>query len=101
MGNLNQKRYAVASALAASALPSLVMARGHRIEECPEIPLVVPNQMQGIEKTKDAVKFLKSIGAFDDVERAKASRKIRVGRGKLRNRRHVQKREPLIVYAEC
>jgi large subunit ribosomal protein L4e len=31
--NLNQKRYAVVSALAASALPSLVLARGHRIEE--------------------------------------------------------------------
>jgi ribosomal protein L4 len=31
--NINQKRYAVASALAASALPSLVMARGHRIEQ--------------------------------------------------------------------
>ncbi len=31
--NLNQKRYAVASALAASALPSLVLARGHRIEQ--------------------------------------------------------------------
>ena len=30
--NINQKRYAVASALAASALPSLVLARGHRIE---------------------------------------------------------------------
>lgn len=31
--NINQKRYAVASALAASALPALVMARGHRIEQ--------------------------------------------------------------------
>jgi ribosomal protein L4 len=31
--NINQKRYAVASALAASALPSLVLARGHRIEQ--------------------------------------------------------------------
>ena len=31
--NLNQKRYAVASALAATALPSLVLARGHRIEQ--------------------------------------------------------------------
>lgn len=31
--NLNQKRYAVVSALAASALPSLVMARGHKIEK--------------------------------------------------------------------
>ncbi len=31
--NINQKRYAVASALAASALPSLVLAHGHRIEQ--------------------------------------------------------------------
>lgn len=31
--NINQKRYAVVSALAASALPSLVMARGHKIEK--------------------------------------------------------------------
>ena len=44
--NLNQKRYAVASALAASALPSLVMARGHRIAEVPEIPLVVSNKVR-------------------------------------------------------
>merc|ERR1711920_224453 len=38
--NVNQRRYAVCSALAASALPSLVMARGHRISEVPECPLV-------------------------------------------------------------
>jgi len=29
--NVTQKRNAVASAIAASAIPSLVMARGHRI----------------------------------------------------------------------
>ena len=39
--NLNQRRYAVASALAASAVPPLVMARGHKIDEVPEMPLVV------------------------------------------------------------
>lgn len=38
---MNQKRYAVVSALAASALPALVMARGHRIEQVPEVPLVI------------------------------------------------------------
>merc|ERR1711920_77150 len=32
--NITQKRYAVASALAASAVPALVMARGHKIEQC-------------------------------------------------------------------
>lgn len=31
--NITQKRHAVASALAASALPSLVMARGHKIDQ--------------------------------------------------------------------
>lgn len=31
--NINQKRYAVVSALAAAGLPALVMARGHRIEQ--------------------------------------------------------------------
>jgi len=34
--NINQKRYAVVSALAASAIPALVMARGHRIEQVGE-----------------------------------------------------------------
>ena len=31
--NVNQRRYAAVSALAASALPALVMARGHAIDE--------------------------------------------------------------------
>ena len=33
--NVTQKRYAVASAVAASGVPALVMARGHRIEQTP------------------------------------------------------------------
>merc|ERR1719253_92924 len=50
--NVNQKRYAVASALAATALPSLVMARGHRIDSVAEIPCVVDNSVESIQKTK-------------------------------------------------
>jgi hypothetical protein len=53
--NINQKRYAVASALAASAVPSLVMARGHRIETVPEVPLVISDQAESITKTSKAV----------------------------------------------
>merc|ERR1711963_949831 len=44
--NINQKRYAIVSALAASALPSLVMARGHRISKVAEVPLVVDDSSQ-------------------------------------------------------
>jgi len=97
--NTNQKRYAVASALAASALPSLVLARGHRVEGVAEVPCVVDNSHESIEKTKAAVKALEAIGAYADVEKAKNSKKMRRGKGKLRDRRHTQRRGPLIVYA--
>jgi large subunit ribosomal protein L4e len=98
--NTNQKRYAVASALAASALPSLVLARGHRVSEVPEVPLVVGTATESIQKTKQAIAALKAVGAYDDVEKAKSSRKLRSGKGKMRNRRHVQRNGPLVVYAE-
>jgi len=98
--NTNQKRYAVASALAASALPALVMARGHKIDEVPEVPLVLDNASESIQKTKDAVAALKAVGAYADVEKAKASKAIRRGKGKMRNRRHVARRGPLVVYNE-
>jgi large subunit ribosomal protein L4e len=97
--NQNQKRYAVASALAASALPSLVMARGHRIGEVTEIPLVIEDGVEGITKTKSAVAALKDCGAFDDAEKAANSKKMRAGKGKLRGRRHTMRRGPLVVYA--
>jgi large subunit ribosomal protein L4e len=96
--NLNQKRYAIASALAASAIPSLVLARGHRIEKVPEIPLVLEDSVEAIEKTSAAVKLLKRIGAYDDVEKVRASHNIRAGKGKMRNRRYVSRRGPLVVY---
>jgi len=97
--NLNEKRYAVCSALAASAVPALVMARGHSIEGVPELPLVVSDSVESITKTSKAQELLTTIGAMADVERVKASRNIRAGKGKMRNRRYVQRRGPLVVYA--
>lgn len=98
--NVNQRRYALASALAASAIPALVMARGHRIEQVPEVPLVVNSDVEGLAKTQKAIEVLKKIGAFDDVEKVKDSRGLRAGKGKARNRRYVQRRGPLVIYAE-
>merc|ERR1719386_412863 len=39
--NNTQRRHAVASALAATACAPLVMARGHRVDGVPELPLVL------------------------------------------------------------
>jgi len=99
--SVGQRRYALISALAASAIPALVMARGHRIEEIPEVPLVVDNKsIDNIDKTSKAKSLLKALSAFGDVEKAKDSRKIRRGKGKMRNRRYVQRRGPLVIYNE-
>jgi large subunit ribosomal protein L4e len=99
--NLNQRRLAVCSALAASALPSLVIARGHKVNSVPEVPLVVSNEsIVNVDKTKFAVKVLKNLGAYEDVEHVKDSRHVRAGKGKLRNRRYVQRRGPLVIYDE-
>ncbi|KAM6490603.1 Ribosomal protein L4 domain containing protein [Amanita muscaria] len=98
--NQNQRRFAVVSALAASALPSLVLARGHRIEEIEEVPLVVANAIESFNKTKEAVALLKSLNAYRDVVKVSNSRKLRAGKGKMRNRRHRQRRGPLVVYNE-
>ena len=53
-------RYAVCSALAASALPSLVMARGHKIDQVPECPLVVEDSVEAVDKTVAAMKVLRA-----------------------------------------
>lgn len=96
---VNQRRYATTSALAASAVPALVMARGHKVEKVAEVPLVVQDAaLAAVTKTKEAVAFLKAVNAFDDIERVKASRGLRRGKGKQRNRRYVQRRGPLVVY---
>lgn len=96
--NVNQKRYAVASALAASALPALVMARGHKIDSVPEVPLVVADEAAAaLTKTSKAVALLKSIGAFQDAAKARDSKALRAGKGKMRNRRYVSRRGPLVV----
>lgn len=98
--NTTQKRYAVASALAASAVPALVMARGHKVEEVPEIPLVLDTSLESTKKTSVAKEILASVGAMDDVEKAANSKQIRAGKGKARNRRYTLRRGPLVVYNE-
>ncbi|KAK2565164.1 60S ribosomal protein L4-B [Acropora cervicornis] len=98
--NVKQRRFAMCSALAATSLPALVMARGHRINDIPEVPLVVSNSVESFQKTKAAVKLLKVLNAYVDVEKCWASKKMRAGKGKMRNRRTTMRKGPLIIYNE-
>merc|ERR1711997_1206767 len=60
--NQDQRRFAVCSALAASVLPALVMARGHKIDKINEVPLVCNDGIESITKTKNAVDLLERLG---------------------------------------
>ncbi|KAH1195259.1 60S ribosomal protein L4-1 [Glycine max] len=73
----------------ASVIPSLVLAYDQRIEFVLELPLVVSDSAEGVEKTKEAIKVLKQIRAFPDVEKAKDSHNICLYKGKMHNRRYI------------
>ncbi|KAI9818256.1 MAG: hypothetical protein M1832_004472 [Thelocarpon impressellum] len=99
--NLGQKRFATTSALAASSVPALLLARGHHISTVPEVPLVISSEAftgAAIAKTSAALALLKTVGAGPDITKVRLSRKLRAGKGKLRGRRHRQRRGPLVVY---
>ncbi|XP_018331276.1 60S ribosomal protein L4 [Agrilus planipennis] len=96
--NVNQRRYALASAIAASGVPALVMSKGHIVEQIPELPLVVSDKVQEFTKTKQAVIFLRRIKAWGDIQKVYKSQRFRAGKGKLRNRRRIQRKGPLIIY---
>lgn len=96
--NTNQRRYALCSAIAASGVPALVMSKGHKIEEIPEVPLVVSDKVEEYKKTKEAVTLLKKLKAWQDILKVYNSKRFRAGKGKMRNRRRIQRRGPLVIY---
>ena len=95
--NKKERRLAVRSAIAATADADLVAERGHAFDEETEIPLVVSDEFEELQKTKEVVAFLESIGVDADVERAEEGRSIRAGQGKLRGRKYKQPKSILFV----
>eukprot|EP00069_Balaena_mysticetus_P017184 bmy_10326T0 len=95
--NTTPKGYAICSALAASVLPALVVSIGHRVEEVPELPLVVEDKDEGYKKTKQAVLLLKKLKAWNDIQKVYASQQMRAGKGKMRNHHRIQRRGPCII----
>jgi len=76
------------------------MSKGHSIEEVPEFPLVVSDKVQEYSKTKQAVQFLRKVKAWKDIEKVYKSQRFRAGKGKMRNRRRIQRLGPVVVYGK-
>lgn len=96
--NVQQKRHAVATAVAATGLPALVFARGHHIAEVPELPLVVSDGAEKMSKTKQAIELLSGLGCTEELTKVSDSKKLRRGKGKMRNRRYTMRKGPLVIY---
>ena len=92
-----EKRLALRSAIAATASKDGVTARGHIIDDIPDFPLVVDDEVQRLKKTKEVQKAFIQIGVMPDVYRVKESIKIRAGKGKMRGRRRKHAVGPLLV----
>ncbi|MBZ9571607.1 50S ribosomal protein L4 [Methanobrevibacter sp. TMH8] len=98
--NVKERRFAIRSAVAATSNSNLVEERGHKVQDIPQLPLIVDDDLESIKKTKETREIFKNLGIFDDITRAKKNTKIRAGKGKLRGRKYKKAKGPLIVVAD-
>lgn len=94
--NAREHDKAMRSALAATLDTALVKARGHK--PCNEYPFVVEDAFQDIDKSKDVLAALIKMGFGDELSRLKPT--IRAGRGKMRGRKNLVPKGPLLVVSK-
>ncbi len=95
--NRKEKRLATASALAATAIPEMVRARGH-VFEAKAVPVVVVDEVETrIGSAREARRLLEKLGLWPDIARAQEKTRWRAGKGKRRGRRYVTPKSVLFV----
>jgi len=98
--NRKERRFAIRSAIAATTDETLVEKRGHEIENVPQLPIIVDDELVKVKKTKETREIFKKLGIIDDIVRAKNGKKIRAGKGTMRGRKYKSPKGPLIVVGE-
>ncbi|MEM2637004.1 MAG: 50S ribosomal protein L4 [Candidatus Korarchaeota archaeon] len=94
--NRKEKKLALISAIAATAKKEIVQARGHIVGDL-TLPVVVTDEFENLEKTKDVINALTAVG-IEDIYRVR--KKIRAGKGKRRGRKYKVSKGPLIVVSK-
>ncbi|MFH1821720.1 MAG: 50S ribosomal protein L4 [Methanobacteriota archaeon] len=98
--NRKERHLAIRSAIAATKDKKLVASRGHVIDKVSVLPMVITNDIERFNKTRDVRKAMKNLGLDDDLTRASDGVRVRAGVGKMRGRRYKRAVGPLIVIAE-
>jgi len=97
--NKKERRLAIKSAIAATAIRELVERRGHVLPPKISLPIIVKAEVEEIETAKQAKEFLTKMGLWSDVERVRRRIKIRAGKGKMRGRRYKEGKSLLVVFS--
>ncbi|MHB9285546.1 50S ribosomal protein L4 [Halobacteriales archaeon Cl-PHB] len=97
--NDKERKAAIDAAIAATADADLVSERGHEFDEDLDLPLVVSDEFEDLQKTQEVVDVLESLGIAADVERADDT-KIKAGKGSLRGRKYRRPASILFVTSE-
>lgn len=95
--NDKERQLAVRSALAATANDELVRERGHAFADDLELPVVLSDEFEELQKTQEVVEVLQTLGLHADIERADEGRTVRAGRGTTRGRRRQEPSSILFV----
>jgi len=98
--NKKEAKIARASALAATGCSDCVKARGHQFDDSVTFPIVVEDSFNDVKETAQVIEIFEKIGIGYDLDRAKDGRKIRAGRGTMRNRKYRTPVSVLIVVAD-
>lgn len=94
--NKKERRKAIRSAIAATAVAELVKKRGHIFPK--NVPIIIDDSFEKMGKTKDVKKILEKI-IPEDLDRTR-KKTIRAGRGKMRGRKYRQKKSALVVVSK-
>jgi len=95
--NKKERRFAIRSAIAATADKGLVTSRGHVIDTIPTLPLVVVDEVQEMSKASDVKVVFEKLGLLQDLTRVENSYKIRAGKGTRRAHKKRHSVGPLFV----
>ncbi|MCK4884018.1 MAG: 50S ribosomal protein L4, partial [Candidatus Diapherotrites archaeon] len=96
--NKKERLFATRSAIAATMRKDMVELRGHKVSKDLELPIIVEDKIETVNKLKELSTILENLGLLEDLKRAQL-KKIRAGRGKTRGRKYKTKRSALIVVA--
>ncbi|MFT4312797.1 MAG: 50S ribosomal protein L4 [Candidatus Woesearchaeota archaeon] len=92
-----ERRKAIRSALSATMDKEIVSARGHKIPD--SYPFVLSKDFESVQKTKDFVQALHSVGLTNELERSSIT-SIRAGKGTMRGRKYKKVVGPLVVVSK-